>query len=129
MSGRKNVILPIYIIGTTANGALVSGSMAADITGPATDVQYLDNIGIQIKWTSSDAIGSIEIQGSNNYNPRLLTGDFEALTFSPVLDQPASNNGGYLVDLNQFPFKYIRVFYDRTSGTGTLEAWLTAKML
>lgn len=129
MSGRKNSLGPVYIIGTTADGALVSGTMAADITGPVTDVQWLDNMGLQVIWTSSDAVGTIEVQGSNNWDPHLQTGDFEALTFSPALDQPASDNGSYLVNVNQFPFKYLRVFYDRSSGSGTLKVWLTGKMI
>jgi hypothetical protein len=103
--------------------------MGADIEGPVTDVMWLDNIGFQVSWTSANAVGTIEVQGSNNYDPRLQTGDFIALTFSPALDQPASDNGSYLINVNQFPFRYIRIFYDRTSGTGDLEVTLTAKMI
>jgi len=129
MSGRKNALTPYYAIGSVSAGASVSGSMGADIEGPVTDVMWLDNIGFQVSWTSANAVGTIEVQGSNNYDPRLQTGDFIALTFSPALDQPASDNGSYLINVNQFPFRYIRIFYDRTSGTGDLEVTLTAKMI
>lgn len=120
---RKNVLLPYNIVDAV--------SMGADITSKPINTQFLDNIGVQIKWTSSDAVGVIEIQGSNNCkvdgNGAYVSGDFYALTFSPSLTQPASNNGGYLVNINQFPYSFLRVFYDRTSGTGTLSVVVTGK--
>lgn len=107
--------------------ALTDGSMAASINSAITNVQYMDNVGIQVKWTSSDAVGVIAVEASINYDPRLGTGDFVALTFSPVLTQPASNNGSYLINLNQLPYVYYRVSYTRTSGSGTLNIWFTSK--
>lgn len=110
---RKNVIAPVQII--------ESGDMSADITSSVLVLQWMDNAGLQIEWASTDAIGTIEVQASVNG----VT--FYALTFSTALTQPNSNNGGYLVNLNQFPFRYFRVFYDRTSGSGTLNVWATVK--
>lgn len=122
MSGRKNAIQQYPIINAT--------SMAATITSAATNVEFLDNIGFQIVWTSSDAIGTITIEGSNTYNPNLnVAGSWFALTFSPALTQPASNNGNYGISVNQFPWSWIRVVYTRSSGSGTLTATLSAKGL
>lgn len=120
MSGRKNVLAPYH--------ALTDGDMSQAVLHSAvTDAGWQDNIGIQVKWASSDAVGVITVEASVNYDPRLLTGEFVALTFDPVLDQPASNNGNYLINLNQLPYKYYRVSYTKTSGTGTLNVWFTSK--
>lgn len=101
--------------------------MAASINSAVTNAQFQDNVGIQVKWTSSDAVGVISVQASVNYDPRLGTGEFVDLTFGTALTQPNSNNGGYLINLNQLPYVYYRVAYTRTSGTGTLNIWFTSK--
>lgn len=123
MSARKNVLLPF---------ALIDGvSMGASITSNPVNAQFQDNIGLQIEWASSDAVGTIAIECSNdcklNTDGTLLSGTFYALTFDPALTQPNSDNGGYLVSLNQLPYAWYRVTYTRTSGTGTLSVITTSK--
>ncbi len=121
--GRKNVLLPHAIVD--------AASMDADITSKPINTQFLDNIGIQVKWTSSDAVGVVEVQGSNNCKVDgygdYVSGDFEALTFDPELTQPDSDNGSYLINLNQFPYSFLRIFYDRDSGDGTMSVVVTGK--
>ena len=104
-------------------------SMGADVTSLITVSTGLDNIGMQVKWTSSDAVGIISVQASLNYDEQTGTGDWYDLTFPTPLTQPSSNNGGYLINLNQFPFPVYRIKYTRTSGTGTLNAWTCAKVI
>lgn len=95
--------------------------MAADITGPTTTVDIMDNICYQVSWTSTTAVGVISVQGSvDNVN-------FDDLTFDPVLAQPTSNNGRYLINLSVVAFPYIRVKYTRTSGTGNMKVYMSAK--
>jgi hypothetical protein len=133
MSGRKNVLLPFYAVGVVADGAIVSGDMSANIVSPVTVAQYFDNIGFQIAWASADAIGTIAIEGSIDYQERgplgVPSGTFYALTFDPILNQPNSNNGGYLVNVNQFPFTAYRVTYTRSSGSGAMTVYWTGKMI
>lgn len=107
--------------------SLTNASMATSLTSALTKIQNLDDIGIQVKWTSSNAVGTIAVECSINYNANLATGDWVALTFDPALAQPASNNGSYLIDLQQVPFTWLRVTYTRVSGSGTLNVWLSAK--
>lgn len=123
--GRKNVILPVQI---------VNAAMSADITSTPVNVQYMDNLGLEIAWTAANSpSGTIYIQGSNSYTQYPSSGTFYSLTFDPVLDQPdgTTTANGYIVSLTDFPWAYLRVFYDRSSGgTGdTLSVWLTAKEL
>lgn len=107
----------------------VALNMAASITSTVLNTRTFDNCGITVKWTSANAVGVITIEVSNNYNPHLGTGDWYALTFNPALTQPASNNGGYAISLNQLPFLYYRVVYTRGSGTGMFEAWASGKQV
>lgn len=123
--GRKNVILPKLVVDSV---------MTADITSTPVNVQYLDNIGLEIAWTASGSpSGVIYIQGSNSYDAVLGSGTFYSLTFSPAITQPdgTTNAGGYLVSLTDFPYSWLRIFYDRTSGgtANNLTVYLTAKEL
>jgi hypothetical protein len=116
---RKNAIQAWPIINAV--------SMGATITASPTNVEFLDNIGLHVVWSSSNAVGTITVEGSNTYNPNTGAGTWFALTFSPVLTQPASNNGDYGISINQFPWSWLRVVYTRVSGTGTLTVTLSAK--
>ena len=123
MSSKRFIIKKAYLIGavTGVNPALVSGSMAADITGPTTQIDTADQVCYQVSWTSSNAVGVISVQGS-------IDGvNWDDLTFSPVLTQPASNNGAYLINLALIPFPLIRLKYTRTSGSGSLVVYMSAK--
>lgn len=124
MSAKRAIIKTYYAIGSTTDPihpAAVSGTMAADVIGPTTTIDTVDQICYQVAWTSSNAAGVISVQGSVDN----IT--FNDLTFNPALAQPASNNGNYLINLALIPFPYIRLKYTRTSGTGTLTATLSAK--
>lgn len=127
MSSERSVLKSFYAVGSTVATAAVpipaavSGSMAADITGPTTAIGQFDQVCYQVSWTSSNAVGVISVQGS-------VDGiNFEDLSFSTPLTQPNSDNGSYLINLALIPFPYIRPFYDRTSGTGSMVIYLSAK--
>lgn len=125
MSSKRSLIKTYRAIGVTTGltPAAVSGTMAADITGPTTVIDVTDQVCYQIAWTSSNAVGVISVQGSvDNVT-------FYDLTFNPTLTQPNSNNGGYLINLGLVPFPYIRVKYTRTSGTGNLVVSMSTKGL
>lgn len=137
MSSSRAIIKAFPAIGNVDDPtypAKVDGDMSADIIGPVMILDKVDQLSIQIKWTSSNAVGVIQVQGSND--PRLANPNFDpdnaqwdAITFDPELAQPASNNGQYLINMALVPFTYARVFYDRTSGIGTLTANVSAKGL
>lgn len=112
---------------THAYQLITNASMAGNVTSSPTDVQYSDNIGIQLVFTGTPT-GTFFIQGSVNYDERLGTGDWSNLKFS--LD-PAANGSAdnHLINLNQIPYKKIRVFYSRTSGSGTLNGWIMKRMI
>lgn len=125
MSSSRAIIKTYYAVGslTALSPAAISGTMAADITGPSTILDKIDQLCFQVAWTSSNAVGVISIQGSvDNVN-------FYDITFNPALTQPASNNGSYLINMALIPFSYVRFKYIRTSGTGNMTVYMSAKGL
>jgi len=125
MSGRKNV-LSIYKI-------IDAGDMSqSSITSAVTNITYLDNVCIELVFTGSP-VGTFSVQGSLDHQQDALgniitAGNWVSLTLSPA--PVASGSADQIViDLNQLSFPYIRVVYTKTSGTGTLNGWIGAKML
>lgn len=86
----------------------------------AQNIQNFDNIGLQIDWTST-AVGTISVLCS-------IDGvTYHALTFNPILAQPVGAAGGYIIDLNQVPFPWLKVQYVNASGSGLLNVYLFSK--
>lgn len=86
------------------------------------DTTLYDNAGIEVAWTGTPT-GVLSVMCSNSGTA------FYALTFNPTLTQPAGSGGGYLIDLNQLPFKYVMLQYANASGSGTLSAYICVKDL
>lgn len=103
-------------------GSLGSGTLAGTMSSTNTiysqivDVATTDNLGLELTWTGTPT-GTFQVTGSNS------GANFYALTFDPALTQPAGSAGGYLIDLTQFPFRYILLEYTNSSGTGTLTVY------
>jgi len=98
-------------------------STAANIVSTSNNVENYDNIGLQVTYTGTTS-GTITVDCSNDDTT------YYSLTFSPVLTQPSGTAGGYLIDLNNLPWKYLRVsFADGSGGSavGTLTVKLFAK--
>lgn len=117
MSGRKNVLVPYKIIDSEV--------MHADITSAVTAIQFLDNISMQINWTSSPT-GTFDVQGSLDYEIDYVgnvvhAGHWASLGLSPSI----SGGSPILLDLNQLSFPYVRLVFTDTfieSGTVTTVA-------
>lgn len=103
---------------------VVTGAMASTNTiySNVQAIPQQHNVGLEVTWTGTPT-GVISIFASESGN------NFYPLTFNPVLAQPAGSAGGYLIDLNQVPFRYIAVQYVNASGTGVLTVWIGQKDL
>lgn len=101
---------------------VTAGSMTSTntITSTVLTIANFDNIGLEIAWTGTP-VGTISVAVSNSGT------NFYALTFNPILTQPAGSAGGYVVSLNQLPFQYLEVQYTNSSGTGTLNVYAFEK--
>lgn len=114
---------------------ITNGNMSADILSPVTCIQFLDNVGIQLNFTGTPT-GTFNIQVSADYNQDnngnvLNAGNWVTLTPPALSSVPvaAGSPDTIFIDLNQLSAPYIRVQYAATSGTGSLNAFITAKML
>lgn len=123
MSGLKNALKVFQ--------SITNASMAADVTSTVTSIQFLDNIGIQLNFTTSDAIGTFIVQISADHAQDAQgnvtnAGHWVDLVLDPVPVAAGATDSIY-IDINQTSSPFIRVLYDRTSGTGTLNAYIVAK--
>lgn len=117
-----NLLNPVQIL----DGA----DMSADITSDPVEVKLQDNVGVQLHWTG-DAVGTFSIEVSMNYEEDINgnvvnAGNWIALTLSPSIVASGVADDAY-IDLNQLSAMYVRIFFDRTSGSGSLDAWINAK--
>lgn len=114
MSQTRRFIQPFQII--------ENQSMASNITTPFVDISNVDDISIVYEWSAgSSPVGSITVEVRNG----------ELCPWS-VLDiaPPAAislNSGNNNIQITNVSFKELRLVYERTSGSGTLNAWLTGK--
>lgn len=122
--------------------SITNGNMAsASLTSAVTNIQWLDNIGIQLNFTGSP-VGDFAVQVSadyaqddngnvtnpGNWVPLTLT-YLVGSTFVSAQSVPTSVGSPIYLDLNELSCPWIRVVYTKTSGTGTLNAFITAKMI
>lgn len=119
--------LPLNLT-TQGQGSIPSGFLLGAMASTNTiytqivDVSRMDNMGLEVTWTGTPT-GTFQVMVSNSGI------NFYALTFNPALAQPAGSAGGYAVDLNQLPFKYVMLQYTNSSGTGSLTVYAQVKDL
>lgn len=102
----------------------------ASITSSVMNIQYHDNIGIQLNWTGSPT-GTFAVQVSADHaqdqNGNVtVAGNWIAVTLDPAIAATGGADVAY-IDLNQLSAPWMRVVYTKTSGTGTLNGFVTAK--
>lgn len=134
MSSQKRNILSFR--------SIVAGNMAsASLTSTVTNIQLLDDIGIQFNWTGSP-VGTFQVQvsadyaqdnmsppnvtNSGNWVPLLFT-YWNGSSFTTATSIPTSVGSPIYLDLTQLSSPWIRAVYTRSSGSGTLNVYLTAK--
>jgi len=84
------------------------------------DVSKMDNLGLEISWTGTPT-GTISYICSDS-------GGF-FFPISLVTAQPVGSAGGFGVNLNQLPYKYIMLSYTNISGSGVLSIFAQNKDL
>lgn len=95
---------------------ILNGDMSGDVASETIDIQHLIGYAIQSVWTGSPT-GNIVVQKSN-----------DGVTWFTEDTQAAGGGAGNdLFEQADVFYKYVRVFYNSTSGTGTLNTYLFAK--
>ncbi len=98
------------------------------ITSQITNIRGHDNVFYDIQFVGTPT-GTFSVQVSSSYDP--LTNP--NATFIPLVLSPvpvASGAAGQIgIDINQEGAQWIKLVYTNTSGTGTLQAYISAKAI
>lgn len=107
-----------------------SGASGFNTKANPTNLDYQDNISIQIFWTGS-LVGQLKVFVSNDsVNVKLgqTVTNWSLLEFgtSILIDGTQSD---IIININQNPFSWIALQWIPTSGTGNITAQLTSKQV
>lgn len=91
----------------------------ASITSLPTGIGYLDNIGYQLTWTGTPTGTFIVYVSQDKVNWTILN--------TSGVTNPSGSAGSTVVQFSNLPFWWIEIQYLKTSGTGTLNAFVTGK--
>jgi hypothetical protein len=112
------------VAGNSPMSGVIAGTMSSTNTiyTNILGIRQIDNQGLEINWTGTPT-GTIQIMVSNSG----IAGNFHALTFNPVLAQPAGSAGGMVIALNNIPFQYMYLQYANATGSGNITAYSQCK--
>lgn len=97
--------------------------MASNITSEVVSTKNLDKASIHVSWTGSSPVGTLTVQARNGENDSYRTLDFgSAISVS-------GNSGEHELIFTELPFSDIKMTYTRTSGTGTMSAYIHSKVV
>lgn len=107
--------------------------MGASVTSAATNIKNLDDCAYQVNFTGTPT-GAFTVEVSLDYAQDFMGNITNAGTWNTMVITgtfaPAGSAGSFYIPLpvtNAAP--YVRLVYTRTSGTGTLNAFFSGKML
>lgn len=108
-------------------------SAAASITTAPTGIQYLDNVTFQANFTGSP-VGVLTVEVSLDYNQDAEgnvtnAGHWVTVQSTPGTDASLAVSGAnsYVFNCTQLGAPWARLKYTRTSGTGTMTSYISAK--
>lgn len=121
---RKNTI--------SAHPMIVDGDMSGDITSSVTDVKNLDKAYIRVTWDiGGSPVGELQFEALQEKDSTSAANDdanWFTLDFGDTLTIDNSETEHQIL-FESLPFDKLRLKYNSTSGTGTLNAKITAKQV
>lgn len=104
-----------------------SQDISTSATSNQTSVHNLDKASIHVVWSGVAPLGELKVQATNDSpdNPNAV---WREVVFSSAITI-TGNSGDHDIVFNELPFNAIRLQYDFTSGAGTLNATLSAKVV
>lgn len=93
--------------------------LSVDITSDTLEVKEVNKVSVQWIWTGSSPVGTGHIQVSNNGT------DWKTLSTNDT--SVSGNTGNDMVNLPDIAYAYLRLLYAHTSGTGSLDAYVSGK--
>ncbi len=111
---------------------ITNGSMSASITSEVTVIQKLSLLSYAISWVGSTPIGTMSVEVSNDYSTNSdgtvrNAGTWNALPLSATASVSGNADNGF-IDIELNGGYAMRLVYTRSSGTGTMQAVISAKV-
>lgn len=108
--------------------------MSASFNGTPTNIEFFDNVGVQLSWVGANPQGTIRVQVSLDFDPRFPSdATWTAIQTSPGTDLtvlPGGTPGDAYIDLNELSGMWIRVVYTTDAGSdGNLSSIIALKGL
>lgn len=119
---RKNTLKSYVLLNAQSTAS------SFDTYSNPTNIDYLDNVGIQVVWTGT-TVGVLEVYGSNddaNAQQGKYPTNWSKFEFGATINVDTTNSD-LLIHMNQVPYSWIALKYTATSGTGTMTATITCK--
>lgn len=110
---------------------IVDGNMASAVESLVTSIGQLSKIGYSLAWTG-DAVGTFDVQVCNdaqfdgNGTYIANSGSWVSLPLTPSIG-PAGSDDDAFADVIPTAAAFIRIVFQRDSGTGTLNASVSGK--
>lgn len=105
----------------------------ATVTSTITNIEFLDNVGIQVNILTGTASGTFDVQISadhKEYNGNVsVTGTFISLGSAYQVTVTSGSPSNIYFDLTQLSAPFVRLLWTKTSGTGTYDAIIVAKQV
>ncbi len=106
---------PIFVINQKV---IDSGSMAGDLVSSVLDLGELTGYAVQFIWSGSP-VGFVTTSGSNTMT---------VADFVPVDTHATGGSAGvHLLNVEKVHYRYVLVQFTRTSGSGTLDCYVSGK--
>lgn len=117
-----HLLLPFHII--------QAASMVSAVTSVAQNIQNQDNVGVQLVWSGSP-MGLFDFQISNDAfitsNGQIINpGTWTSLPLSPTITAVGSPDIAF-IEFNQMTCIFMRIIFNPAGGSGTLDAYISAK--
>lgn len=117
---RKSVV-PGYAM-------IESGDISGNVTSDVVSVKNLDNASIIVSWTGTSPVGVLAVQARNNGAGDVNPEPWYELDMGATINI-SGNSGNHQLVFNLLPFTDLRLVYTATSGSGTLDAVITSKVV
>ena len=115
------------------HSVITNGSMAGNLTSEVTIIQKLSMISYDITWTAgATPVGTITVEVSNTYKQDtsgvvVNAGSWTTLTLSATTTV-SGNTGNGFIDIDVTAAYAVRLKYNSTSGSGTLNVTISGKV-
>lgn len=100
---------------------ITTGSMASSITSTSYDVSEVNNVAVQAVWSS----------GSTPVGTTTLEASLDDTNYTEITDSSlavSGNSGSNFYNIQDPGYRYLRLKYNRTSGSGTLNVKISGKL-